>query len=447
MIVTTKYGKVEGLSQNGCDVFKGIPYAKPPVGPLRFRKPQKPERWEGIRTAEHFGNKSIQLGNPRETFYKKEFYSNPDFDVPISEDCLYLNIWVPQNRREKLPVAVYVHGGAFLGGAGSNLPFVCDELAKTGVIVVTVNYRLGALGFLCHPLLGVPGENAAGGNYGLWDQLEAITWVKENIAAFGGDEDNITVFGQSAGAMSLQALAVAPQSEGLFRRMILQSGGGYKNPLGEYRPAEQAETFGEDLLEALGIHNGEWRESGEKRQAAIKVLWETPTEELLKALETALAQAFIQHKGMPYVPVIDGELITDDGNRLIKEGKYLHIPYILGANGDDMTAAEGERTPENNPMHAANMAYAQMVDTDAYVYYFDRKLPGDDAGAFHSAELWYVFGSLKYCWRPLEKADFDLSRKMITYWSNFIKSGDPNSGDSGAWRPCTKADPYFEILK
>ena len=447
MIVTTKYGKIEGFSQNGCDVFKGVPYAKPPVGPLRFRKPQKPEPWEGVRKADHFGSKSIQFRNPQDTFYKKEFYSNPDFDVPISEDCLYLNIWVPQNQGERLPVAVYVHGGAFLSGAGSNLPFVCDELAKTGVIVVTVNYRLGALGFLCHPLLGVPGENAAGGNYGLWDQLEAITWVKENIAAFGGDENNITVFGQSAGAMSLQALAVAPQSKGLFQKMILQSGGGYRNPIGEYRPAEQAETFGEDLLEALGIRNGEWRESEEKRQAALKVLWETPTEKLLKTLETALAQAFAQRKGMPYVPVIDGELITDDGNKLIEAGKYLHIPYILGANGDDLTAAEDDRIPENNPLHAANMAYAQMVDTDAYVYYFDRKLPGDDAGAFHSAELWYVFGSLKYCWRPLKEADFELSRKMMTYWSNFMKSGDPNGGDGGVWRPCTKADPYFEILK
>lgn len=134
--------------------------------------------------------------------------------------------------------------------------------------------------------------------------------------------------------------------------------------------------------------------------------------------------------------------------KLIEEGKYLHVPYILGANGDDMTAAaEGERTPENNPMHAANMAYAQMVEPDAYVYYFDRKLPGDDAGAFHSAELWYVFGSLKYCWRPLEEADFALSRKMITYWSSFMKSGDPNGGDGGPWRPCTKAEPYFEVLK
>lgn len=447
MIVTTKYGKIEGFSQNGCTVFKGIPYAKPPVGPLRFRKPEKPECWQGVLKADRCGNKSIQFGNPRDTFYKKEFYSNPDFDVPISEDCLYLNIWVPEGFEGKLPVAVYVHGGAFMGGAGSNLPFVCDNLAKTGVIVVTINYRLGALGFLCHPLLGVPGENKAGGNYGLWDQLAAIAWVNENIAAFGGDTGNITVFGQSAGAMSLQALAVARQSEGLFQKMILQSGGGYRNPLGTYRPAEQAESFGEDLLEALGIHGGAWKESEEKRQEALKALWETPTEELMKALNEALAQAFIQRKGMPYTPVIDGELLTDDGNQLIREGRYQHIPYILGANGDDLTAAQDERSPENNPMHAANLAYAQMVDTDAYVYYFDRKLPGDDAGSFHSAELWYVFGSLDYCWRPLEEADFELSRKMIAYWSNFMKCGDPNGGMGGPWRPCTQSDPYFEILK
>ena len=156
MIVTTKYGKIEGVSERGCTVYKGVPYAKPPVGALRWRKPQPPEVWEGVLHADHFGNRSVQFGNPNETFYKKEFYSDPAFDVPISEDCLYLNIWTPEEQAEKLPVAIYVHGGAFMGGAGSNLPFVCDALVKTGLIVVTVNYRLGALGFLCHPLLGVP---------------------------------------------------------------------------------------------------------------------------------------------------------------------------------------------------------------------------------------------------------------------------------------------------
>ena len=210
-MISTKYGLLEGVPGEGCTVYKGIPYARAPIGERRWRKPQPPEAWEGVFHADHYGCKSIQFGNPRDTFYKKEFYSNPAFDVPVSEDCLYLNIWVPEEARGKLPVAVYVHGGAFLGGAGSNLPFACDKLAQKGVIVVTLNYRLGALGFLCHPLLAAEGENTAGGNLGLWDQLAAITWVKENIAAFGGDADNISVFGQSAGAMSLQA-STAPSS-------------------------------------------------------------------------------------------------------------------------------------------------------------------------------------------------------------------------------------------
>ena len=447
MIIETKYGKLEGVAERGCTVYKGVPYAKPPVGELRWRKPQKPEPWEGVFKADRYGCKSIQFGNPRDTFYKKEFYSNPDFDVPVSEDCLYLNIWVPEGFSEKLPVAIYVHGGAFVGGAGSNLPFVCDGLAKTGVIVVTINYRLGALGFLCHPLLGVEGENQAGGNFGLWDQLMAITWVKENIAAFGGDAENITVFGQSAGAMSLQALAVAPRSRGLFQRMILQSGGGYHNPLGEYRPIEKAETFGDDVLEALGLPADGWKESVQGRAAAVKALWETPIEALMPALGKALGAAFIQHKGMPYVPVIDGELIVEDGNACIEKGAVLQIPYILGCNGDDLTAAKENPNPDNSPMHAGDVNYAKLLDSDVYVYYFDRKLPGDEAGSFHSAELWYVFGSLEYCWRPLEEADRALSEKMIHFWSNFMKTGDPNGEGEKVWRPFTEADPYVEYLK
>lgn len=447
MIITTKYGKLEGVRERGCTVYKGVPYAKPPVGALRWRKPQPLDAWEGVLHANHFGNKSIQFGNPNETFYKKEFYSNPAFDLPIGEDCLYLNIWTPEERADKLPVAIYVHGGAFMGGAGSNLPFVCDALVKTGLIVVTVNYRLGALGFLCHPLLGVPGENEAGGNFGLWDQLAAIRWVKENIEAFGGDPENISVFGQSAGAMSLQALAVAPQMRGLVQRMALQSGGGYHNPLGEYRAIEKAETFGDDVLEALGLPREEWKTSAEARKEAVRALWETPEEELLPALGKAVGMAFMQRKGMPYVPVVDGELITDDGNRLIEQGSALPIPYLLGCNGDDLTASKEGPSPENSPMHKANMEYARRMEKPCYVYYFDRKLPGDEAGAFHSAELWYVFGSLDYCWRPLEAHDFALSQEMVAYWSNFFKTGDPNGEGLPLWRPCTDADPFYALLK
>lgn len=451
MIVTTRYGMIEGITEKGCEIYKGIPYAKPPVGKLRFHKPQKPESWEGILHATRFCFRSMQ-GPDRGGFYHKEFYSNPDFEVPMSEDSLYLNIWVPENKpEERLPVAVYVHGGAFMGGAGSNLPFVCHELAKSGVIVVTINYRLGAFGFLCHPLLGVKGENEAGGNYGLWDQLEAIIWVKENIGSFGGDSENITVFGQSAGAMSLQTLAVTDKAEGCCQRMILQSGGGYNNPLAEYRRIERAAEVAEDLLETLGIHDKEWMESEEKRQAALEVLYNTSAEEMMEAVGKVIAKAFEQKKGMPFVPVIDGELLKKDGNLLMEEGKYHSISYLLGANANDITTeGQTEVSLSTNLMHQGNVAFAQManqnVAASAYVYYFDRRLPGDESGAFHSAELWYVFGSLPYCWRPLEEADYRLSRKIITYWSNFMKTGNPNGPGKDEWKPCTKAEPYFEIL-
>ncbi len=357
MIVTTKYGKLEGVSERGCIVYKGVPYAKPPVGALRWRKPQPPEPWEGVRKADRFGSKSVQFRNPGETFYKKEFYSDPAFDLPISEDCLYLNIWTPLEPAKKLPVAVYVHGGAYMGGAGSNLPFVCDALVKTGLIVVTINYRLGALGFLCHPLLGVPGENEAGGNFGLWDQLVAIRWVKENIEAFGGDPENISAFGQSAGAMSLQALAVAPQMRGLVQRMALQSGGGYHNPLVSYRTIEEAQVFGEDMLEALGQPREAWKENREAREAACRALWETSEKDMLSALQKALMLSFGRRMGIPYSPVIAGELLTEDGHVLIDQGKALPISYLLGSNGDDLAAARAHgAVVEDNGMHGANTA-------------------------------------------------------------------------------------------
>lgn len=450
-MIKTKYGQIEGVIENNCQIYKGVPYAKPPIGPLRFQKPKSLEPWEGVYKADHFQCKSMQ-GPDRGGFYHKEFHSNPEFNVQMSEDCLYLNIWMPVNKPEgKLPVAVYVHGGAFLGGAGSNLPFVCEKLAESGVIIITLNYRLGAFGFLCHPLLGVEGENVAGGNYGLWDQLAAFAWVKENIEAFGGDAQNVTVFGQSAGAMSLQTLAVTQAAEGLFERMILQSGGGYKNPLAEYRSIEKASEIAEDLLEILGIPNKEWLQSDSMRQQALDALYQTSSEELMEAIGKVIGKVFSERRGMPFVPVVDGELLKKDGALLIEEGKFLQIDYMLGSNAQDLTTeGQVQVSPETNLMHQGDIAFAKKVNErtnhQAYVYYFQRSLPGDDSGAFHSAELWYVFGSLSYCWRPLEQSDYQLSDKMIAYWSQFMKTGNPNSEGKTDWRPCTTEVPYFEVL-
>lgn len=271
------------------------------------------------------------------------------------------------------------------------------------------------------------------------------------LAGCGGNAANLTVFGQSAGAMSLQALAVSPRTRGLFRRMILQSGGGYQNPLGQQRDIETASGFAENLLAELGIRDGEWKQSEAARRKALAALYETP-EELMQAAEAALIQAFAQKKGMPYIPVVDGELLPAVSDRLIETGAFHPIFYLLSANGDDITTEQDkEHTPETNPLHRANTAFAQIVnqnpEAQAYVCYFDRKLPGDESGAFHSAELWYVFGSLRYCWRPMEDVDYALSDRMITYWSNFMKTGDPNGDGAKEWRVCTEEDPYFMTLR
>lgn len=431
MIVETNYGLIEGIEAHGCNIFKGIPYAMPPIGEKRFKKPFPLEAWEGVYMADMYSAHAMQ-GPKRGGFYEKEFYSDPDFDTRESEDCLYLNIWVPEGMCKEgsdLPVAVYVHGGAFLGGAGSNLPFVCNKLCERGVIVVTLNYRLGALGFLCHPLIREEGRNTAGGNLGLWDQLSAFRWVKENIRSFGGDPDNITAFGQSAGAMSLQALACTSQMKGLCNRMILQSGGGYKNPLGSLRTVDKAVEIADILFEELEIDTQRCATDEAYKQAALKRLFSIDEGELMKKVGVTIGRSFQEKKGMPFVPVIDGELFREDIFELMDKGQFLDIPYILGCNGDDLTTEQNKvKTPENNPMHIADTEFAKRAG--AYVYYFDRKLPGDDAGAFHSAELWYVFGSMDYCWRPMEQRDHDLSDKMITYWTNFMKSGDPNKPEN-----------------
>lgn len=449
MVVETNYGKIDGVEQDGCYIYKGIPYAAPPVGSLRFARPRKPDAWEGVYMADHFRSKSVQRKEEKGSFYQKEFYDNPDFEVPADEDCLYLNIWRPANTQSNLPVAVYVHGGAFMGGTGSSLPFVGSYLAKKGIVLVTINYRLGVWGFLSHPLLEESGANGRG-NCGLWDQIAAFTWVKENIAAFGGNPDNVTAFGQSAGAMSLQVLALSSVTKGLFQRMILQSGGGYQNPLTEYRTQEQADVFGEQLLAALGVEG--WQEDESRRQAALDKLYEGSVDELQEAAGEVLGKSFQAGTGLVYTPIIDGELLTDNLNARIESGGYHDIPYILGANANDITT-EGmaQPTQENNPMHLANVAYAERVNqrnaNDCYVYYFARRLPSDDSGAFHSAELWYVFGSLDYCWREMEEHDYELSEEMMECWCSFMRNGDPNGDGEREWKPCTKENGYVKIFE
>ena len=202
-IVKTASGKVSGVVENGVNVYKGIPYAAPPVGDLRWKQPQPAKSWKGVRACDKFGPASLQGGSAEGSFYWKEFYQGGAPEM--SEDCLYLNVWTSSSRK-KMPVMVWIHGGAYMNGYGHEIEFGGEAYASKGVILVTLNYRLGMCGFLAHPLLDEENGGHGSGNYGLYDQIAALRWVHDNIAAFGGDPDNVTVFGQSAGAGSVQTL-------------------------------------------------------------------------------------------------------------------------------------------------------------------------------------------------------------------------------------------------
>ena len=249
-IIQTKQGAVEGgLSQDGKTViFKGLPYAQPPVGDLRFRRPQAHQPWPGVRPCREFGSSCMQADLSAEGFYAKEFYDVPL--PPLSEDCLYLNIWTPESATadSRLPVLFWIHGGAFLHGSGSEKEFDGEGFAKKGVILVTINYRVNAFGFFAHPDLEPETEEGVSGNYGILDQIFALQWVRENIGAFGGDPEKITIFGQSAGCMSVQAIISSPLAQGMLRGAILQSGGGLRS-VHETATKERAWEAGRQLME------------------------------------------------------------------------------------------------------------------------------------------------------------------------------------------------------
>lgn len=426
MQIQTKYGKMEGVRMDDVIIYKGIPYAKAPTGDLRWKAPQEPEPWEGVFHADTFGNRALQ--RPREvgSFYYKEFES-PENATPLSEDCLYLNIWTPAESGGKLPVALYIHGGAFLGGYGHEAVFDGTSYAKKGVILVTINYRLGVWGFLAHKWLR--DEHGVSGNYGTLDQIAALRWVKENIAAFGGDPDNVTVFGQSAGAMSTLALCSSPLTVGLFAKAIIQSGMGLNCDFF----MEQAEKDGEDFMNNARITSVE-----ELRQASIPVVSQASGPLIMKGFTE-------RHGVLIYEPVIDGYVLTDTFHNLMAQGKLHDIPYIVGSNKNDMlTDAAAVAAGNKGPMYAAAEEFAagmsEVQSNPVYAYYFTRQLPGDEAGAFHSAELWYTLGSLRKCWRPMTEADYALEEKMVTEWTDFMKSGNPG------WKAYTKAEPHIEVL-
>lgn len=435
-MITTTCGRINGIETESTVQYLGIPYAKPPVGALRWLAPVPMDPWDGVWQADHFRCRAMQPENREKGFYDREFRDDPAYMTPVSEDCLYLNIWVPRHSEgKKLPVAFWIHGGAFIGGSGHEKEFDGEAYCRRGIILVTVNYRLGIWGFLAHPLLSAENERQVSGNYGILDQIAALKWVYENIASFGGDPDSITVFGQSAGAMSTQTLISSPLTGIMIKRAVMQSGGGYHNGLNrDDITLRIQEDYGLEFSRVAGV-----RTVGEMRAL--------PAEKVLSLTDPFMRAVFSRSHGLFLVPCIDGYVLPEGYDAALEGGRVRDIPYLVGSNEDDLLS-----TPEQKaagllpPLQKGCEDFAAMRERHhgqpVYVYYFTRDLPGDEAGAFHSSELWYTFGTLSRAWRPFTPADEALSGRMLDHWCAFIRSGDPNGEGLPPWPPFSAEAPF-----
>ncbi len=411
-IVHTPCGPVQGCPGPlaGTAAFKGIRYAA--AG--RWEYPKLVESWEGTYDATHYGNCCYQPRsfyneeeNLKKIFYYNEFRKGETYTY--SEDCLFLNIFTPEAIPEgkKLPVLIYIHGGGFTGGCGHEKHFDGPQWPLHGVIAVTLNYRLGPLGFATLPELKE--EAGKTGNYGLYDQLAAIQWVHNNIAAFGGDIHNVTIMGQSAGAMSVQQHCLSPLGAGLYHKAVLSSGSGVSKMMSAPDPARHY-PFWSKVMELCGCTD----------LAAFRAV---EPQKLFSAWQAAKKE--VKGGGQACSPVLDGQFIVGAGVELLASGSYKKLPCMTGITSQDVMV----------PM-LYSMARGWVKAQDkAWLWYFQRQLPGDKNGAWHSSDLWYWFGTLANCWRPMEDCDRAISDQMVRFLCNFAKNSDPNGDNLSAWTP------------
>ena len=459
--VRIETGLVQGVpaSDPSVTVYRGIPFAAAPIGELRWRPPQSAAAWDGVRKAEQFSAACIQ--DPVRSLgpWTQEYMHQGEY----SEDCLYLNVWSARGAAgQKRPVLVWIYGGAFTGGSTAVALYDGEALARKGLVVVTMNYRVGVLGFLAHPELTAESEFHASGNYGLLDQVAALRWVQKNIAAFGGDPKRVTIGGQSAGAASVHILTASPLAKGLFQQAIAQSGSGLGN---RDRALSAAEAEGVKFVNAKGARS-------------IKELRAMPA--------TAVAPRV---EGVPFrsSPVMDGWLLPDQMSATFARGKQNDVSTLTGWTADEGSFNQdyGKRTPPEfareirqrtgdlaveflklypatNQQQASESQKASARDqslvsmflwakqrartakTRVYTYYWDHVPPGpnkDVYQAFHSAELPYVFNSLKRANRPWEAADRSIAETTSSYWANFVATGDPNGKGLSKWPAFDANDP------
>jgi para-nitrobenzyl esterase len=457
-IVATPAGQIAGLSDGGIERFLGIPYAAPPVGALRWRAPQPPAVWQGVRAARQVGPDCIQdkASNP----------PAPGYANPQSEDCLYLNIWRPAARaRKPLPVMLWLHGGAFIMGSGAFPKYDGSALAANGVLVVTINYRLGRFGVFAHPALAHEQAGEAQGNYGLMDQIAALRWVRDTIAAFGGDPANVTLFGQSAGASSVNFLMASPAAKGLFAKAISESGSAYA------RLGHLAGT--PDSLEESGAR---WAEKKGVARSDLTALRALPAQTVLDApvLE-------------PATPVIDGIILTETLTQAFARGHAAKVPYIVGANdyeqnllrwlpgadtammtrlgsdaepilhlyarpGEDRAGALSRLWGEDMMVEPSRRRAKSLSATGTPVWlyrfsYVPEALRAKTPGAGHDAEIEMVFDTPSATSRPgWTAADEAMAKTVSGYWIAFAKTGDPNHSGAIAWpRYTTNDDRLMEF--
>ncbi|MBN1925196.1 MAG: carboxylesterase family protein [Prolixibacteraceae bacterium] len=451
-LVRVTGGMINGYIEDSLVIYKGIPYAAPPVGELRWKPPQPVNPWDGVLEADEFALPCPQFSPFLPGLLK----------IKSSEDCLYLNVWTPaQESDEKLPVMVWIYGGGFALGSTSTPLYNGAALARMGVVVVSIAYRVGPLGFLAHPELSAESASGMSGNYGLLDQIAGLKWLQENIAAFGGDPDKVTIFGESAGAISVSILCASPLCKGLFRGAICQSGGNFgpvvnEQALGTIQKLETAEQEGVDFAKRMGAAN----------------IQELRTVEPRKWMYDPAA------KMGTFWPVVDGHVIIGDQYKLYKSGNYNDVKVLIGSNSDEgslfvkpvSVKKYGEKLTEifgpysgramelypaetrSQTRNAQADIFREMVfawptwawanlqtqtgESQVFLYYFNYPqkifsfMPGKPDGAGHGSEIKFVFRNLK----PMAtETDKQLSEIMSAYWVNFAKTGNPNGYGLPEW--------------
>ncbi len=428
--------------------FKGIPFAAAPVGPLRWKAPQPVVGWQGVKVCDQFGASPMQNKPAPFSMWSEEFLIPA---APISEDCLYANVWTgAKSPKDKRPVLVWIYGGGF-GSGGAAVPIYDGEaMAKKGIIFVSMNYRVGIFGFFAHPELTKESPNHASGNYGLMDQIAGLKWVHNNIAAFGGDPNNVTIAGQSAGSMSVNCLVASPLAKGLFQKAIAESGAEF---IGKSSTLSSAEAEGQRLMHAMNLGS-------------------------IADLRAVPAEALQQQQGNLRGPIVDGYVLPDAVFNIFTAGKANKISLLTGWNEDEgllfgPIKNAADFTNDMQARYGANAGnllryYPAQTDSQAkvsqlnlsrdmifgvenytfanveggsgakvYVYRFRRKPPATGEylkyGAFHTAEVPYAYNNLQFVNRPWEPADHALADLMSRYWANFVRNGNPNGKGFPVW--------------